>query len=92
MKRFVLTMLAVSVLVAGGLSWFASQEPDGLERVAETLGFAEHVSRPALSVLPDYSVPGMSPFWSNAVAGIVGTLIAFGIGYLAARAVARRKM
>ena len=39
MRKFVLIMLAVSLAMAGGISYFASPHPDGLERVAEKLGF-----------------------------------------------------
>ena len=37
---FVLALLA-SLLVAGGVSYFASSNPDGLEYVAEKVGFAD---------------------------------------------------
>lgn len=42
--------LAVAVLLAGGLSAFASTEPDGLERVSEDHGFAGHAVERAAAV------------------------------------------
>lgn len=58
---------------------FASPWPDGLERVADNLGFAARAADPILtSPLPDYTIPGLnSPLLSTAVAGAVGTLVAF---------------
>ena len=40
-RRLVLVGLAVSALVAGVLSFYASAHPDGLSQVAESLGFAD---------------------------------------------------
>ncbi len=41
MKRFIIIILAVSIIIAGFVSWFASTHPDGLERIAEDKGFIE---------------------------------------------------
>ncbi len=79
MKRFVVIMLFVSLAVAGAASWFASSHPDGLERVAEKLGFADKARDPEMSLLPDYTVPGLRGFISNGLAGVIGVLATFGL-------------
>jgi len=90
MKKFVLVMLAVSLAVAGGVSWFASTHPDGLEKVAEDKGFMDRAKEPSHSVMPDYTVPGLSGFASNGVAGIVGVLAVLGMATAAGYFVRRR--
>ena len=73
-RTVVLVGLAVCVLLAAGLSWFASSRPDGLEHVAESLGFAgtagDHAA--ADSPLADYAARGVDGPLSSALAGIAG--------------------
>jgi cobalt/nickel transport system permease protein len=76
--------LAFGLLIALGIAMFvsplASAWPDGLEKVAQTLGFAESaVERPVVpSPIPEYTFPGiLSPTWATALAGGVGTVIVF---------------
>lgn len=67
--------LLVCVLVAGGISYYASGHPDGLEFVAGSQGFldAGRDSVTADSPLSDYQTTGVESSWlSGAVAGIVG--------------------
>lgn len=92
MRKFVFIILAVSLAVAGGLSYFASSRPDGLERVAENHGFAEKAQAPAHPVLPGYTVPGVKGFLSNSLAGIIGVLATFGLTLLATHFARRKKM
>lgn len=72
------------------LSPLASSNPDGLEWVAEQNGFLSAAQKPAYQIIPDYIFPGVS---SEAVAtilaGIIGTLIVFGVAL--AVAYTRRK-
>jgi len=71
---------------------FASGWPDGLERVAASLGFASRiVARPAGSApLQDYTLPWFGPApLAMVVAGSMGTLAAFALAYLLARGLAR---
>lgn len=96
-RAFIITGVCVAVFLGGVVSYWASSHPDGLEKAAEKLGFAQHAEgkQRVEGVLPDYSVPGVkSKFLSNAVAGIVGTLVVFGllfgVGQLAARRQQRR--
>lgn len=81
--------LAGTVLVAGLLSRYASQSPDGLESVIEgrEIPVAE-VERS--SPLPDYATPGveregLSIFVAAAVGVIVVFLVTFGAGKLLSR-------
>jgi hypothetical protein len=91
MKKFVLIMLALSLVIAGGLSWFASTHPDGLEKVAQDLGFASKAQKPAHTVLPDYTIPGIKGFFSNGLAGIIGVAVTFGVVVLVMRIVSRMR-
>jgi len=91
MRRFVIVILAVSLVVAGLVSWFASNDPDGLERVAEDSGFHGMADDPAVEVMPDYTVPGLDGFLSNALAGIAGVLTTFAVVWLAGKVIVRRK-
>lgn len=84
-------MFIVSLGVAGVVSWFASTHPDGLERVAEDHGFIGKAIGPLFSILPDYTVPGLSGFVSNGVAGVIGVLATFGFVMLVGKVITTRK-
>jgi cobalt/nickel transport system permease protein len=89
-------LAARGVLIALGLALFvapfASRWPDGLERVAATLGF-EHraAATPVLAApLPDYAIPRVgSAALSTIIAGVAGTLVAFGLAWLLASLLTR---
>ncbi|MEE9528550.1 MAG: PDGLE domain-containing protein [Dehalococcoidia bacterium] len=64
------------------LSPLASSSPDGLERVAEDKGFMETAREVVFEVIPDYVLPGVgNEAGATILAGIIGTLMLFGIGY-----------
>jgi ABC-type Co2+ transport system, permease component len=68
---------------------FASSMPDGLEHVAEKLGFAASATAAHAAPLPDYAVmslAGDSPLLSTVLAGGIGTLVAFAVAWFVARA------
>jgi hypothetical protein len=68
------------------LSPLASSAPDGLERVAEDKGFIERAHDAFFRVVPDYVMPGVSnEAVATILAGVIGTLIIFGIVYGLAR-------
>jgi hypothetical protein len=75
----------VGLLIALGLailSPLASPWPDGLERVAENKGFIEAALEPAFEIIPDYVFPGLAnEALATILAGLVGTLILFGLSY-----------
>jgi len=75
--------------MAAVISLFASSSPDGLERVAENLGFIEHGEGHEVmeSPMPDYAIPGIeNETVAASLAGLSGTLIMFlmvyGVGSL----------
>lgn len=79
---------AVTLLVAGALSLFASAHPDGLEFVGESLGFAGSAedSAAAGSPLADYGVSGIGNAQvSGALAGVIGVLVTIAVGLLVAK-------
>lgn len=91
-------ILVGGVVIAAGLallSPFASSAPDGLERVAEHLGFL-HTNRGTVvhmptGVLPDYTVPGIAhtPL-STILAGLIGVVIVVALAYGVTLLVRRR--
>jgi cobalt/nickel transport system permease protein len=67
-------------LLAVLLSPLASASPDGLERVAEDMGFLELGQSAPYEVLPDYTIPFLGETaLSTIVAGAVGALVVLGL-------------
>jgi hypothetical protein len=67
-------------LLLSVLSPLASAHPDGLEWVAEQEGFLEAARAPLFNLIPDYVLPGVSnEALATILAGILGTLIVFGV-------------
>lgn len=86
--------LVVCLLVAGGLAYYASGHPDGLEFVAGETGFldAGRDSATADSPLSDYQTTGVENSWlSGAVAGVVGCVVVLLVMTGIALAVRRRR-
>jgi cobalt/nickel transport system permease protein len=58
----------------------ASAHPDGLEWVAEQKGFLDVAQGPLFEIIPDYVFPGITnEAFATILAGIIGTLIVFGV-------------
>jgi hypothetical protein len=73
------------------LSPLASPHPDGLERVAEDHGFIDKAQDAPFQVIADYLFPGIeNEAVATIAAGVVGTLVMFGVGYGLAWALRRR--
>jgi PDGLE domain len=91
---FVALALAVAIGLATAVSPFASANPDGLERVAEENQFLDSGKLHSLqedSPIPDYAFPGVdNERVATGLAGFVGTLAVFAIGYGIAFALRRR--
>jgi cobalt/nickel transport system permease protein len=69
-------------LVLTLLAPLASPHPDGLERVAEDLGFIQAARDAPYEIIPDYVLPGLSnEALATIAAGIVGTLVVAGIAF-----------
>jgi len=99
----VLPVLVLATLVmAGGLSYYASEHPDGLEwSIGQVTGVAApEGSGPGVqhgleqlqeqtTVLPDYALPGDEAGRSVGLAGIIGSLITLVVVWLAGRLLRR---
>ena len=82
-KAFVLTGLAVAILLAVFVSPWASSEPDGLSKVAEEKGFASTAEDHALDDSPvaGYQVEGVdNEGVGKALSGLFGVVLTFVIG------------
>jgi len=78
-------------LLAVLLSPLASAFPDGLERVAEDMGFLE-MGRPApYEILPDYTIPFLGETaLSTIIAGAVGALVVLGLAVVIGRSLRKQ--
>ena len=91
-RTLVLSGLLVALLLAGGVSFYASSHPDGLEYVAGRTGFLDSAEDHAADDGPfaGYATKGVDDArLSGGVAGVVGTLVvlvlAGGIGFAVRR-------
>lgn len=77
--------VAAALLLVGVV--VASASPDGLEHVAEMLGFsASAEASPVPAPMIDYQIPGIgSATLATWLAGVVGTVVVFGLAHLLAR-------
>jgi cobalt/nickel transport protein len=92
-RAWILGAVVVALAIAALLSPWASPWPDGLERVAQRIGFnGRAVSRPAVPApLPEYAVPLLgSGRLSTAVAGVAGTLLVLALAWGCGRLVGAR--
>jgi cobalt/nickel transport protein len=90
-KNIILGFL-IAIALAIFISPLASSFPDGLEKVAEKLGFIEKgEGEPLLnSPVPDYLFPRIkNEKMATAVAGVGGTIIVFGLTYGLAKLIKR---
>jgi cobalt/nickel transport system permease protein len=77
--------LAIAIALAV-VSPLASADPDGLERVAEDVGFLDRAVDAPYSIIPDYVVPGVSnEAVATILAGVIGLLMVFAVAYGIAR-------
>jgi cobalt/nickel transport protein len=87
-KAFVLTGLGSALLIAIFLSPFASSNPDGLDRVSQDLKFEHKASEdspasklPFAKVFDEYALKNVPENIATPMAGLVGTLITFGLAW-----------
>ena len=70
-------IIAIGLAIASPL---ASSHPDGLEWVAKQKGFLDAARGPLYNIIPHYIFPGISnEALATIVAGILGTLLVFGV-------------
>jgi len=86
------TVLVFGLLISLGLALvvapFACSWPDGLDKVAKTLGFEHRAfGQPLLHPpIPEYHLPGFSSAaLATSLAGVIGTVIVFTLAFLLAR-------
>lgn len=83
-KKNILFGILAALVLAIFLSPFASSSPDGLERVAEDIGFLEKGEGTPIfkSPLRDYVWPGVdNDKVATSIAGAAGTLGVFALSY-----------
>ncbi|MFM7423588.1 MAG: PDGLE domain-containing protein [Elainella sp.] len=97
-KAFVLTGLGVALLIAMLLSPFASSNPDGLDRVSQDLKFDHKAANnapahklPFATVFDEYALKGAPNGLATPLAGLVGTLITFGLAWGAGKLLIKRE-
>ena len=84
--------LIICLLVAV-ISPLASSSPDGLEKVAEEEGFISQAQDSTFHIIADYVFPGIeNETLATILAGLIGTLVLFGIAYGVAWLVKSRRM
>jgi cobalt/nickel transport protein len=96
-KTFFLSSLGIAVVMAAVLSPFASPQPDGLNRVAEDLGFTDREQpEPLAQKLPSakafdgYALRGVPESVATPLAGVVGVATAFGLAWGSGKLFVRR--
>ena len=86
-RKFYIAGFIVSLFLAGVVSFYASSDPDGLERVAEDIGFIETAKdhSNADGTLADYGVKGIENERASVgvagVIGVIGTAVVAGVGF-----------
>ena len=86
-RKFYIAGFIVSLCLAGVVSFYASSSPDGLEKVAQDIGFIDtakdHTN--ADGTLADYGVKGIENERASVgvagVIGVIGTAVVAGIGF-----------
>jgi cobalt/nickel transport protein len=76
-KTFLIAGFVASLFLAGVVSFYASSHPDGLEKVAQDIGFIETAKEHtnADGTLADYGVKGVdNARLSTGLAGVIGVV------------------
>ncbi len=92
-NKFLFAGIAISLLTAGVLSFYASSSPDGLEKVAEEKGFLDTAKDPINSGSPlaDYGVSGVdNERLSVGLSGLVGVIATLLVSALIFRFLAKK--
>jgi len=84
-KKFLAAGFLVSIFLAGVVSFYASSDPDGLEKVAGDIGFIETAKDHTYAdgALADYGVKGIENERASVgvagVIGVIGTAVVAGV-------------
>ena len=79
-RALIVVGLLVTLVLAGGVSYFASSDPDGLNKVAADQGFAKGEKKHASEDSPfaGYETSGVgNDALSGGLAGVVGVAVTF---------------
>lgn len=93
-KKFYFGGILITLILAGVVSFYASSSPDGLEKVADKIGFIETAKENSNSDSPlaDYGVKGIeNSRVSVGAAGIIGVIVTGGVASVLFLSLARRK-
>jgi len=93
-RKFMIAGAFAAMFIAGVLSFYASSNPDGLEKVGESIGFIETAQDSAVadSPLADYGVAGVeNARISGGLAGLIGITVTAAVSYAVFAAVKRKK-
>ncbi len=90
-RSFVVAGMLIAAIVVVAASYLASGDPDGLERVAGQKGFDDAAESAPFDLIADYVFPGLDGPIATIVAGLVGIMVVFGLVWLVARGLARRR-
>lgn len=90
-NRWVIVALAIAVLVVVGAALWASADPDGLERVAEDIGFIGAGQDSPFAVIADYVFPGLDGPMATILAGVIGIVVLFALAWGIGKLLARRR-
>lgn len=84
LKALILILICLAILIP-----FASDFPDGLEKVAESFNVEEH--EPLWKgLMPDYALPAIdNPYVSTFLAGFLGVLLVLGVAFVLGLVVAK---
>lgn len=86
-RKFYIAGFVLSLFLAGVVSFYASSSPDGLEKVAQDIGFSKTAKENtnADGTLADYGVKGIeNERASVGIAGVIGviaTAVVAGVGF-----------
>lgn len=84
LKPAIITFAITALLLSGGLSLFASENPDGLEWSLEKAGIEKSLSEAStvsstlqetIAIFPDYTVLGTESAFYTSIAGIFGSFL-----------------
>jgi len=81
-SKFLVAGFVLSLVLAGVVSNFASSSPDGLEKVAEDIGFLDSAKDHTYAdgPLADYGVKGIeNERLSTGAAGVIGVIATAGV-------------
>lgn len=91
-RKFLISGFAISLFLAGVVSFYASSHPDGLEKVAGDIGFLDSAKKHSVEdgPLSGYSLKGVdNDRISGGLAGVIGVIatgaVGAGVFYLIAR-------